>query len=355
MAGLVGLLILLTSCGDQAATPTADTSLPAVVDAPATLAADGSVPFVDERAGEREFDSPMPVDPDPGDAKPCQADQLQAVLPSWFRQGAGNEPGRRPTPGIYGFALVSSRDGRPCTLQGKVAVRLRIDGQEAPVGYATSISDEAVKRITLVDAQHRAELRVDWGPPYCGPKGRQDLAVALPHDGGILVVPVQKPETPVCAAGGEVGDDARQRTNVSASAFTPYVPPTLADSPLGVLTAKAEGVPAGVRPGELLRFRVRLSNPTGAAVSLRPCPGFFFQRTVLGVDRVGYNVGQLYRLNCRPVTAIPAHGSVVFQMEAKVPDDPPGGPTFNISWHLVAPHLAGLAGLRFGFAVPLRD
>jgi hypothetical protein len=46
---------------------------------------------------------------------------------------------------------------------------------------------------------------------------------------------------------------------------------------------------------------------------------------------------KLYRLNCRPVRAIPAHGSVRFAMVAEVPSPLEPGRRFSVTWRLLAP------------------
>lgn len=345
-------MLVVAACGSSPDGPS--TSLPRVISAPSTLAADGSVPFVDEPGGPSEFQAPPPVAPDPGDAKPCKAEQLVGVLPRWISQGAGgNEPGRRPVPGLYGFAEVSSRDGSACTLRGRATTRLRIAGKQAQVAYAGGVTEEALRRTSLVDRDHRAELRVDWSPPYCGPAGPQQLDVSLPDDGGTLTITVVRPRTPACSTGSaETG--SQLRTVVRGPVFSQYQPPTRTSSPLQVLRAALEGAPTSVGPGERVDFQVRLTNPTSQAVPLRPCPGFYLERFVLGVGRAGFNHGQVYRLNCRPVTDIPARSDVLFQMQAQVPEDPPGGPMFSVTWRLIAPYLAGEDALRVAFSVPIR-
>lgn len=351
-AVIVGLAVAvgLGGCG----TTPDHTVLPLIVVAPSALAADGSVPFVDEPAGLHEFDIPAPVDLDPGDARSCKATQLTGELADWIRKGAGGtEPGRRPPPGLFGYVRVTLRSGKPCTLQGLVSARLLIDGQPAPVQYSNGVIQQAQDRVTLVTADRAADLRIDWSPPYCGPTGTQAFAVTLPHQGGTLDAPVLRPMTTVCS-GASSETDANLRTYVSISAFTPHVEPTSEESPLRFLRATLLDAPTTARAGETLHFRVRLTNSSADAVSLSPCPGYSQERFILGAgDRSGFNTGQVYRLNCRPLRSIPGHAFVDFQMRAQVPDDPPGGPTFSVTWRLIAPYLPGRQDLTCAFRVPL--
>jgi hypothetical protein len=346
---VLALAATVAGCGKQASS----SGLPPAVSAPATFAPDGSVPFVDEPAGLREFDIPLPQDPDPGDARPCNASQLSGELASWILKGQGtSEEVPRATPGLFGYVNVRLTSGKPCTLQGLVSTELLIDGRPAPVKYSNSVTREAERRVTLVTAERSADLRLDWSPPYCGPTGAQTLVISLPHDGGTLDAHVVKPTTPVCTGASQEGSTTL-RTYVSTDIFSPHAEPTVLDSPLSALRATLQGAPTRARAGETLRFRIRLSNPSGTAVSLRPCPGFLQERFIHGTQgRTGFNTSQLYRLNCRPVSSIAARGHVDFQMEARVPDDPPG-PTFDVTWRLVAPYLAGEPGLRCAFSVPV--
>lgn len=84
---------------------------------------------------------------------------------------------------------------------------------------------------------------------------------------------------------------------------------TVPDSPLAHLVATIEPV-AAAKPGALATFHVRLANPTGDAISLDPCPGYYRQQFSIGSATVAaINDGGSYRLNCRAVHSIPAHGS----------------------------------------------
>jgi hypothetical protein len=353
-AGVVGI-VLLSGCGPSSSSELrADQSLPPVVSAAPTLLPDGSVPWVDEPAGLREFDIAPPPPADRGDAQPCTADELTAALPGWTEQGDGGEEGaRRPTPGLYGWVEVRLVGDDPCTLQGAVSTTLRIADQAADVQYNNNVNDEALRRVAVVDATSPAELRVDWSPPYCGPAGPQQLLIELPDDAGTLAAEVHKPATPVCSAPHPEGDRGI-RTYLSTGAFDRARTPTQLDSPLRVLQASLEHVPKSVHPGQVVEYVVRLTNPTDEDVPLSPCPGYYTSRFVLGTgDRTGFNIGQVYRLNCRPVTVVPAQGSVGFQMRAEVPGDAPGGPTFSVTWRLVAPTLGSQPDLQVGFDVPL--
>ena len=49
---------------------------------------------------------------------------------------------------------------------------------------------------------------------------------------------------------------------------------------------------------------------------------------------------RLYRLNCRPVSQIPAGKKVTFQMQAQVPATMRSGRRLTVTWKLYLPHFA---------------
>ena len=205
------LACLIAACGG-ATTKGSESLPPEAVAAASTLLPDGSVPYLEEPAEDREFFPSTPPEPTAGDAKPCSAQHLSAELPGWTHKGGGAEEEgvRQVSLGLLGEIEVSLRGDNPCTLQGSVAVRLRIDGRDAPVQYGKHVNDEALRRTTVVTPRSPARLRLDWSPPYCGPTGRQELSVELPHDGGRLTAPVRRPAVRCAPASPwrETGDSA---------------------------------------------------------------------------------------------------------------------------------------------------
>jgi hypothetical protein len=85
-----------------------------------------------------------------------------------------------------------------------------------------------------------------------------------------------------------------------------------------------------VRAGEQLRYTVTLRNITGEPVTFgSACPSYF-ESGGMGHQLLGK---EGYGLNCHPVEAIPAGGTVTFAMElAVLPSAAPGDNTFR--WDL---------------------
>ncbi|WP_216214030.1 hypothetical protein [Amycolatopsis aidingensis] len=348
--------MLLAGCGAGEAGPGSAEPLPPRVSAPATLLPDGTVPWVDEPAGESEFRAPpreRRTDPDAG---PCQAGQLRGELTSWLSPGNtdGGEHTVRAQAGakLIGYAKVTNTGRENCRLRGEVDTRLRDRNGEVPIGYSHAVNREGAQRVTIVPPGKAAELRLDWSGPFCAPvDGPLELAIHLPEDGGELRAPVRTDKTPPCGRGGT---GPQSTSHLAASSFDEPARETTPDSPLSVLRATIEPVPAG-KAGELVTYHVRLANPTGSAVSLDPCPGYLQERFSLGNHQVAaVNESELYRLNCRPVTEIPANGSVRFAMGLRIPAELAPGRKLSVSWRLLAPGLAGEPGLRGGFELTVR-
>ena len=135
--------------------------------------------------------------------------------------------------------------------------------------------------------------------------------------------------------GGAAAVDGRQFDTicgVSVSAFgVPSLAAQLSDVPPLPLTA-AISAPASVAAGTTLTFVVTLTNPTGVAFALSPCPSY---EEFVGSGSSGPWVATIrdYVLNCDAARAIPARGSLRFAMELTLPADQPPG-TAKFGWSL---------------------
>ena len=85
-------------------------------------------------------------------------------------------------------------------------------------------------------------------------------------------------------------------------------------------------LPATIKAGSTLHFEVDLSNPGDRPVVLSPCPVY--------LEHSDIPTKLLYRLDCRTVRSIPAHGQVRYEMEMAIPDAAPLGPA-EVFWGLV--------------------
>jgi hypothetical protein len=98
--------------------------------------------------------------------------------------------------------------------------------------------------------------------------------------------------------------------------------------PAGRLTTTLD-TPATVAAGATLIYVVALTNPTAKPVTLSPCPAYLQAAPSIPVKDVE-------ALNCRPVGAIAAHGTVRFEMHMQIPVDTTAG-ELKIIWQLVGP------------------
>jgi hypothetical protein len=99
-------------------------------------------------------------------------------------------------------------------------------------------------------------------------------------------------------------------------------------TPASRLTATLD-TPATVAAGATLLYAVALTNPTAKAVTLSPCPVYLQAAPSILVKDVE-------ALNCRPVGAIAAHGTVCFEMHMPIPVGTTAG-ELQIIWQLVGP------------------
>jgi Domain of unknown function (DUF4232) len=105
-------------------------------------------------------------------------------------------------------------------------------------------------------------------------------------------------------------------------------PPRLspAQRRLHALRVASLDVPARARHGTVLAYRVTIANRSGAVLPARPCPVFAEQVWLWRVHAV---LTRQYVLNCR---ALPAHGSLTFEMRMPLPRDARGDAT--VEWSL---------------------
>ena len=113
-------------------------------------------------------------------------------------------------------------------------------------------------------------------------------------------------------------------------ALTPPPTPTI-ESPLKVSLA----MPESVQPGEQLVYTVTITNTSGTAYPLDPCPTY--------TQAVGSSIGDYY-LNCDAVSVIDVGQSVTFEMRIAVVADASQGDVTKFGWFLHVPGDPGAGG-----------
>ncbi|WP_035950824.1 hypothetical protein [Parafrankia sp. EUN1f] len=177
----VTMAAVMTACGLVAgcgrAPDTKATALPPRVSAPATLAADGTVPWVDEPAADSKFTRAARPRRTITTDRHCQASDLAAVLPAWQDRTPHVDPNaddqesraiRRTGP--YGL-MVSLGDAAREAVNTRSTYRLNT----RPVSVlAAKASQDFRFRVTLPAAITQGrELSVSWQPggPEMEPAG----------------------------------------------------------------------------------------------------------------------------------------------------------------------------------------
>jgi hypothetical protein len=289
---------------------------------PATLNADGTVPWVSASAIDPLM-TPAPSPP-PAVGPTCTAAQLRGVLPGWIYGEASNDGGMDPVAAasLHGWVNLTNTSGRACTLDGVPSAKLLSRGVPVPVDYGQFGTGQAVK--VGLPAHGAANFRIDWGAPFCpGSTDGGPYSLRATVDGLTLDIAVDSSDAPRCM-------DQENNLGVTSSVATSPIEPGAVSLerpkptpfPVHTLTAIAGNYPAQVEPGGLLKFVITLANPTGKAVSLTSPPhlsyaiGAYCARTP---STPGYQFAQLYSLDTRPRPAVPAHGWVRFAMQLTIP------------------------------------
>jgi hypothetical protein len=104
-----------------------------------------------------------------------------------------------------------------------------------------------------------------------------------------------------------------------------------APSPLTARITAGRTAQAGTDFGYL----VTLTNPTAKPFPLPPCPSYAESLGgLMGSGAPKSHVVRYYYLNCTTVEAIPAHGSVTYQMKLPLPSGLPAGFYSKLDWQI---------------------
>jgi Protein of unknown function (DUF4232) len=206
-------------------------------------------------------------------------------------------------------------------------------------GYPATAGVAADGTVSPLPARHGAFAGNPGPPANIKPgqtaavniSGEDDCVLAL--DGEHQVYPELLIGLPM---GGTVavygtGFDAICGVGVSQFGVPAGQPQGPAPSPL---TARITGEPAA-RAGTDLVYLVTLANPAAQPFSLRPCPSYAeFLGGLTGPGAAKSYLVKYYYLNCATVQAIPAHGSVTYQMKLPLPSGLPSGVYAKLDWQI---------------------
>ena len=136
--------------------------------------------------------------------------------------------------------------------------------------------------------------------------------------------------------GGTVGVRGTGFDAICGVSASPFGVP--ADQPQGPapspLTARITADPTA-RAGTDFIYLVTLTNPAAKQFPLRPCPSYAeFLGGLTGPGATKSYLVKYYHLNCSTVQAIPAHGSVTYQMKLPLPSGLPAGVYSKLDWQV---------------------
>jgi len=274
----------------------------------------GAVRWVD-RPGRFFEPSPLPTHRLPANARPCTSAELR-VFPEGGDGGGGHSYQTfalrnvsRMTCILRGYpSVVASQPGRPdvTAADGGFFVG-RERSANMPPGGTTRLNIETER---------------DCSARYANPGRYPTLlyhTVTIGIAGGGQVV-IHQPFDVLCG--------------LYTGRFAVSQPPQrYTRSPVSGARAALE-LPGGAVAGTTLHYVVDLTNPTGTAMTLQPCPGY-----EQGIGSVGKNI---LELNCA-VRRLPAHRTVRFAMELAVPGGTPAGPA-TVHWQIAGPFDVAASG-----------
>ncbi|MBO0868781.1 MAG: DUF4232 domain-containing protein [Micromonosporaceae bacterium] len=281
---------------------------------PALIPWDGTVP-----AALRASSAP-PV-------PPCTASRL-AVLDGGFRL----EPAA--TGGGTGTLRLRNAGPSPCRLTGRPGVRI-VGAVPAPAQREDALPAQPPQFPTVAPPESAllalapgatATLELEWSN-WCVPPGAgarvppRAIRLTLPANGGTLdagynaVPPCQAPAQP---------------STVGVRPFAPAPLPATVPWSTVVLRASIEPAagtgPLTGKPGQSVRFAVRLANPSATPVRFDHCPLLVELLAPAGAI-------EAHPLNCAAAGLLPAHGALRFEMRIRVPDGAPAGAN-GLFWEL---------------------
>ena len=270
------------------------------------------IPWLPLTAAPPQFPTPPPL-VIPPDTPRCQASDLVSQSSGAFPPGSGPP---------YVVIQIRNQSGSRCGLAGVPGVRLlSAAGNEITLAYVP-IPDMPNGPVLLashaddpdLNGPDQAFVILEWlASPYAA---TQDCPHQAPPASAIaLRLPGDSTEMTATFPGGPL---IPCNSPIRVSPFRPFHEPEPPPVPHRLVATL--DVPAQVRAGDHLRYTVTLRNITSTPVTFgAKCPGYV-EGGWKGDPRLGE---QSYGLNCRPVGAIPAGGSVTFAMELAVPASVP--------------------------------
>jgi hypothetical protein len=278
----------------------------------------GTIPWIDTAAPPFQTPTASPAPLPATDARPCRADDVTANF------GGGNGAGGH----LITYVQFRNVSQTTCVLKGYPDVTASEPGLPDVAGTNGSFF-QGPRDVTANMPPGQQTLLGLETDTYCdarpggggGNPAYHHVTISLPGGGGIVSLDRQPG-----------GFDVTCGLHLTRFAV-PQPEPSEPHDPLTDLTVSLE-TPPTVNAGDTLTYVADLTNPTDGPISLSPCPGY------IQSARSPTPVKDLYALNCVPVGAIAAHGTVRFEMRMQIPADTPAG-SLTIFWNLIGPSRPG--------------
>ncbi|MDX6227561.1 MAG: hypothetical protein QOI76_951 [Frankiales bacterium] len=332
--GLILLLaIVVAGCGEQVPRPVTQSVLPTVIASPSTRATAMTAPPSAQASPSAAWDiawvalpmpapsvpAPLPTTPPPAGAPACTNDQLAAK--SLGYSGVSQDDGD--------VIDVRNMSARTCLLDGPVHAILY--GKGAPPLEVSGVGRDFPSREASFDMNPGASTNVSFHATSGCLSAPAKGVAAIPVTSASIAIP----------SGGSVtvtGLNMPRACGITVDRFTQELPePTYPPAPLQGAKMYLQA-PATVRAGQTFDFVVTLANPTGAPITMTPCPGYAESMSA-GTTSKG-----VYGLNCAGHTSLAPHQRLRFQMRMQVGADAASGPA-TLYWNVAELVTGARAGL----------
>ncbi len=287
-------------------------------------AAAPTIPWLDQRPVKASAHPPL--------AAPCRADRLHAHL---FLQGA--------TGSLVGGVDLTNAGRSACSLLGwprlsftgstAAATRVRIK-RLARSPQPTDVLADPPGSLRALAPGKSASVSLFWSN-WCGPGNSGGGNTSTPPD-GLRIAFANHTSLVVSLGQAPRCDQPQAPSTISVAPFTPTPRRLPERSRLPIRVAIIGSRPVEVKPGlrafrvhrgELFRYRIALTNTSSEPFRFArtSCPTY--------IEQMLPAAARPYVLNCRPVSEIAPHRSVLFAMQIPIPANARLGNN-SLTWEL---------------------
>jgi len=250
----------------------------------------------------------------------CTAAQLS--MTAEFQGATGNS---------VGAAQLTNTSAQPCALQGEPGVRIL----DAAGTQLVSHAPETFYVYPWVRLRPGATARsfINWSQEFCHEPAPASMAIALPHDGGVMSTAMTFP--PRCNS----QSDPTTTGTLNADGFLLDNSPD-AWTPEAGLQAQMTSAPTAVIAGGTATYHVQLASDGDTNISLSPCLPF---RERLINQVTGATIEEDHVLNCAAAPTSLDNGQVLdFELKLAVPPGAVSG-NYSLVWQSVLTNVNAVA------------